>query len=266
MGIAATDGPLTHRDERLATTAARAPDVELSVVLPAHDEGDSLPPLLDEIRTALDGVTSYEVVVVDDGSLDDTIERLRDARRLDPRVRILRHRTCVGQSAALRTGVRAARGPWIATLDADGQNDPADLPRLFALARADGAAPGARLIAGHRRTRRDGLSKRLASRVANGIRQRFLGDRTPDTGCGLKVFGRDAFLTLPYFDHLHRFLPVLFQDIGTTVASVEVHHRPRAAGRSKYGTIDRALAGVVDLLGVLWLQRRSSRPDVHELP
>lgn len=238
----------------------------LSVVLPAHDEGANLPPLLAEIRSALEGVVGYEVVVVDDGSRDDTLERLVDARRRDPRVRVLRHRTCAGQSAALRTGVRAARGAWIATLDADGQNDPADVPRLFALARAGGAVPGDRLIAGRRRKRRDGLSKRVASRVANAIRRRLLRDGTPDTGCGLKVFGREAFLALPYFDHAHRFLPALFQGAGITVASVEVHHRPRAAGRSKYGTIDRALAGIVDLLGVLWLQRRSSRPDVDELP
>lgn len=241
-------------------------DVELSVVVPAYDEAESLPALLTEIHATLAGVVLYEIVVVDDASDDDTPDRLRAAREADPRLRVLRHRTRAGQSAALRTGVRAARGPWIATLDGDGQNDPADLPGLLAAARAGDARPGARAVVGHRRRRRDGVAKRLASRTANGIRRACLGDGTPDTGCGIKVFGRDAYLALPFFDHMHRFLPALFLAAGIPVESVEVHHRPRAAGHSKYGIVDRALAGGVDLLGVLWLRRRGSRPDVDEVP
>jgi dolichol-phosphate mannosyltransferase len=261
MAFSSVDSLVVRPDERPAAT----PAVEVSIVIPAHDEAESLPPLLAEIEAALAGVAAYEVLVVDDGSHDDTPQRLEEARRRDARVRVLRHDSCAGQSAALRTGVGAARGAWIATLDGDGQNDPADLPRLLALARADGAGPGERMIAGHRRRRQDGLSKRISSRVANGIRRRLLGDETPDTGCGIKVFGRDAFLALPYFDHMHRFLPALFLAAGGRVGSAEVHHRPRAAGRSKYGVVDRALAGIVDLLGVMWLRRRTSRPRVDEL-
>lgn len=245
--------------------ALATPEVELSVVVPLRDEGPNVLPLLAEIREALDGVIRYEVVTVDDASRDDTLARLQRGRREDPRVRVLRHRTSAGQSAALRTGIRAARGGWIATIDGDLQNDPQDLPRLVARARVAGGAPGDRLIVGHRRRRRDGIAKRVASRVANAVRRRLLGDGTPDSGCGIKVFGREGFLALPYFDHMHRFLPALFRATGALVESVEVRHRPRTAGRSKYGVLDRALVGVVDLFGVAWLQRRASLPRVDEI-
>jgi len=244
--------------------SAEPRDLDVSVVLPAFNEAGSIGPLLTEIRAALAGALPYEVVVVDDASNDETLARLLEARRLDPRVRVLRHRTRCGQSAALRTGIRAARGTWIATLDADGQNDPADLPRLLDLARSDASGPSGRVIAGYRRHRRDDVVKRLSSRVANAIRSRILGDDTPDSGCGLKVFERDAFLALPYFDHMHRFLPALFRMAGATVTSVDVAHRPRTIGQSKYGTIDRAIAGIVDLLGVVWLRRRTPRPEADE--
>jgi dolichol-phosphate mannosyltransferase len=158
------------------------------------------------------------------------------------------------------TGVRAARGIWIATLDGDGQNDPADIPALLAQARAAGPLT---LIAGHRVTRRDTRTKRLASRMANGIRARLLGDATPDTGCGLKVFRREDFLRLPHFDHMHRYLPALFIREGGGVVSVPVNHRPRTRGRSKYGTLDRLWVGIFDLAGVYWLQRRWKRPVVE---
>ena len=174
------------------------------------------------------------------------------------------HRKACGQSTAVRTGVKSARAPVIATLDGDGQNDPADIPALLeALA---GAAPDTRLrmVAGYRKRRRDTWIKRISSRVANAVRSRLLGDATPDTGCGLKVFYRDTFLELPYFDHMHRFLPALVQRAGWEVTSVEVNHRHRERGSSKYGTLDRLVAGIDDLLGVMWLKRRSRVPEIVE--
>ena len=156
--------------------------------------------------------------------------------------------------------MRAAHGTWIATLDGDGQNDPADIPALLARAQAGGQAPF--LVAGHRTRRQDSRVKKLSSRAANAIRARMLRDATPDTGCGLKVFERAAFLDLPAFDHMHRFLPALFIRAGGQVVSVPVGHRPRTRGASKYGTLDRLWVGIFDLIGVAWLQRRWHRPDV----
>ncbi len=174
---------------------------------------------------------------------------------------LLRHRAGCGQSAAIITGVRAARGAWIATLDGDGQNDPADIPALLARAQVPGG-PAPLLVAGHRTRRRDSRVKKMSSRAANAIRARMLGDATPDTGCGLKVFQRAAFLELPAFDHMHRFLPALFIRAGGQVVSVPVGHRPRTRGASKYGTLDRLWVGIFDLIGVAWLQRRWRRPEV----
>src|SRR6185295_15201238 len=176
-----------------------------------------------------------------------------------PRLRVLVHAASCGQSTALLTGVRAARGEWIATLDGDGQNDPADIPKLLA-ARANGLA----MIAGYRKSRRDTWIKRISSRIANGVRSRMLGDATPDTGCGLKLFRRATFLELPYFDHMHRFLPALVQRHGGRTVSVEVNHRPRSRGVSNYGTLDRLWVGIVDLFGVMWLKRRAKKPVVSE--
>jgi dolichol-phosphate mannosyltransferase len=195
---------------------------------------------------------------VDDGSDDGTAEALQQAAMAGPLVRRQHARSC-GQSAAIVTGVRAARGEWIATLDGDGQNDPADIPALWARAQAE---TGLVLLAGHRTTRKDSATKRLTSRFANGLRAALLQDATPDTGCGLKMFRREAFLELPAFDHMHRFLPALFIRAGGRVVSVPVNHRPRLRGASKYGTLDRALVGVFDLMGVFWLQRRWRRPVV----
>ena len=175
-----------------------------------------------------------------------------------------RHRASCGQSAAIATGVRAARAPWSATLDGDGQNDPADIPALFAQAQAHAVGPV--LVAGHRVNRRDTRVKQLSSRLANGVRAQLLKDATPDTGCGLKVFERAAFLALPHFDHMHRFLPALFIRAGGQVVSAPVNHRPRTRGRSNYGTFDRLWVGIVDLVGVAWLQRRAVRPVVEDLP
>ena len=233
-------------------------DPFLSVVVPVRNEASNIAPLVEEIETALAGV-SHEIVYVDDGSTDATAARLAMLSGSVPLI-VRRHRSPCGQSAAIVTGVRAARGVWIATLDGDGQNDPSDIPALLAQAQA---GTGMVLTAGHRVTRRDTRTKRIASRLANRIRAGLLGDATPDTGCGLKVFRRDAFLALPHFDHMHRYLPALFIREGGRVVSVPVNHRPRMRGASNYGTLDRLWVGIFDLAGVYWLQRRWKRPVVE---
>ncbi len=243
--------------------------MDLSVVVPVRNEAGNIGPLIDEIRAALDGGPDYEVVYVDDGSTDTTAEELAAIARDFPRLRIVRHEHSCGQSTAVRSGVRHARGAWIATLDGDGQNDPGDIPNLLERRQSELQAgrSGAPLlcVCGYRRRRRDTWLKRLSSRIANGVRSRLLGDSTPDTGCGLKLFSRDAFLDLPYFDHMHRFLPALFLRAGGRIVSVEVNHRPRQAGRSKYGLHNRLWVGIVDLFGVMWLQRRAKVPVVTEV-
>jgi dolichol-phosphate mannosyltransferase len=233
--------------------------MDLSVVIPARNEAPNVAPLVAEIRRALDGWLDYEIVYVDDGSTDDTAAAAASLAATFPRLRLVRHRGSCGQSMAIRTGVKAARAPWIATLDADGQNDPADIPRLWEIARAAPTEPPL-LVAGHRRKRRDSWVKRASSRIANGIRRRLLRDATPDTGCGLKLFRRDLFLELPAFDHMHRFLPALVRRQGGSTVSVEVNHRPRERGRSNYGVFDRLWIGIVDLVGVMWLMRRAKHP------
>lgn len=242
-------------------TPAPAPVPLLSVVIPVRNEAPNIAPLVAEIEAALAGV-AHEIVYVDDGSTDGTAAALAAAAAGAP-LRHLRHRASCGQSAAIVTGVKAARGTWIATLDGDGQNDPADIPRLLARAQAEGEAP--LLVAGHRVTRRDSRVKRISSRVANAVRARLLGDATPDTGCGLKVFPRVLFLDLPHFDHMHRFLPALVLRQGGRVVSEPVNHRPRREGRSNYGTLDRLAVSLFDLVGVAWLQRRWKRPEVLPL-
>jgi dolichol-phosphate mannosyltransferase len=235
--------------------------MDLSVVIPVRNEAENIAQLAAEIRAVLDGVLRYEVLVVDDGSDDGTAaEILRLAREM-PQLRLLRHAKNSGQSAAIRTGVRAARASWIATLDGDGQNDPADIPRLWRVAQEPAFGTGL-LVNGYRQRRQDSWSKRRASRIANAVRQRLLHDDTPDTGCGLKLFPRALFLDLPEFDHMHRFLPALVLRTGGTIRSVPVNHRPRRGGVSKYGVLDRLGVGIVDLLGVMWLQRRAIRPHL----
>jgi dolichol-phosphate mannosyltransferase len=244
-----------------AVTTASA----VSVVVPAHNEAENIPSLLAEIHDALDGVIDYEVIYVDDGSSDATGHVLLERVARDGRLRPVRHERNLGQSAALVSGVDAARSPWIATLDGDGQNDPADLPALLAKLREFPAGEEPGMVCGQRVRRRDAWLKRVSSRIANGIRARVLHDRTPDSGCGIKLFRRDVFLALPHFDHMHRFLPALFQLAGQRAVSVPVNHRPRARGRSHYGLHDRLWAGVADLLGVMWLGRRMIRADYAEL-
>jgi dolichol-phosphate mannosyltransferase len=234
---------------------------EVSVVVPVCNEADNVAPLAQEIVAALRGRLPFEMIFVDDGSSDATAQRVRDARASGlSEMRLLRHSARSGQSAAVHSGVRAARAQWIATLDGDGQNDPADLPKLIA-ARADPANSGVLLFMGNRVTRRDTWLRRLSSRIANGVRGGLLGDGTPDTGCGIKLFHRETFLGLPAFDHMHRFLPALFQRAGSRVISVPVNHRERTRGRSKYGVHNRLWVGIVDLFGVMWLKARA-RPGV----
>jgi dolichol-phosphate mannosyltransferase len=237
--------------------------MELSVVIPVKDEAENIGPLCVEIAAALDGVVDYEIVCIDDGSADATAAELARLGTRLPQLRSMRHRRCRGQSAAIVSGVKAARGSWIATLDGDGQNDPADIPLLWRLARAAPAHPPL-LIAGCRERRQDGSTKRIASRIANRVRARLLGDATPDTGCGLKLFPRALFLDLPAFDHMHRFLPALVLRAGGRVRSVPVNHRPRRSGVSKYGVLDRLGVGIVDLFGVWWLQHRPAPTDLGD--
>jgi len=236
---------------------------DLSVVVPVHNERDNIVPLLAEIVTALRGKCDFEIVYVDDASKDDSLAVLTAAKAQFPELRVLRHLSQSGQSTALRTGIRAARGEWIATLDGDGQNDPADIPKLLTM-RAE-SPPAMKLFAGWRVDRKDTGSKRWASKFANGLRSRLLRDATPDTGCGIKLFERAAFLDLPYFDHMHRYLPALFQRAGWQVKSVPVNHRPRGSGVSNYNNLNRALVGISDLRGVAWLIRRSKRTGVEEV-
>lgn len=236
---------------------------QLSVVVPVHNERDNIVPLIEEIVAALRGRVALEIVYVDDASRDDSLAVLREARQRFPELRVLRHLSQSGQSTAVRTGVKAARGAWIATLDGDGQNDPADIPKL--LAARDAGEAAVKCYAGWRVNRRDDALKRVSSKVANAVRSRILRDATPDTGCGLKLFEREAFLELPYFDHMHRFLPALFQRAGWQVRSVPVNHRPRTRGTSKYGMWNRLWVGIVDLRGVGWLIRRAKRTAVEEL-
>ena len=237
-----------------------SPPSRLSVVVPVRNEQDNLQGLIGEICAVLNGVIDYEIIYVDDGSTDDTLSRLKPMRLQYPQLRIMHHAKSCGQSTAIRTGVKAASGDWVATLDGDGQNDPADIPKLLAA-----LEQGVELVSGNRRnSRRDLWIKRISSVIANGVRSKLLDDNTPDTGCGLKLFPRDAFMDLPYFDHMHRFLPALIKRRGGKIISVTVNHRPREHGKSNYGTIDRLLVGIVDLFGVTWLQRRAKLPIVTE--
>ena len=237
---------------------------QLSVVVPVHNEEDNVAPLVGEIVAALRGHVDFEIVYVDDTSKDATLQRLRELQATVPELRVIRHLSNAGQSTAVRNGVKAARAPWIATLDGDGQNDPADIPKL--LAQRGAATADTKLFAGWRVNRQDSGSKRWASKFANGIRSRMLRDATPDTGCGIKLFERAAFLDLPYFDHMHRYLPALMQRAGWKTVSVPVNHRHRTAGVSKYNNLGRAIVGIKDLFGVSWLIQRSRRTAVEEVP
>ncbi|MCG6203639.1 glycosyltransferase family 2 protein [Rhodopseudomonas sp. HC1] len=226
----------------------------VSIVVPVRNEADNVAPLITEIAAALDGRWDYEIVYVDDGSTDATPQRLTDLRSQCPNLRQIRHAKSCGQSAAVRTGVRAARGVIVATLDGDGQNNPAFIPDLIRAIEQGGERVG--LAAGQRVGRKDTGFKKLQSKVANKVRGAILKDGTRDSGCGLKAFRRDVFLALPYFDGLHRFLPALVRREGYDVAYVDVADRPRLSGVSNYGFFDRLWVGLLDLAGVWWLIRR----------
>lgn len=228
----------------------------LSVVVPVLNEEANVGPLIAEIRAALVDVCAFEMVFVDDGSTDQTSTKLAELRNDVTELRVLIHSKRCGQSAGLRSGITAARGQLVATLDGDGQNDPADIPALLNAWRADTAATPL-MVTGHRVNRRDTWTKRRASRIANALRRAMLGDDNPDTGCSLKLFERALFLRFPYFDHMHRFMPALAKREGARVTVVPVNHRARHAGASKYRIFDRLVVGIPDLLGMVWLMRRA---------
>lgn len=229
----------------------------LSVVIPVYNEAGNIRPLASEVCAALAG-REFELIFVDDASTDDTqAEASRVQAEFGPAIVVVRHARNAGQSTALHTGFRVARYDWVVTLDGDGQNDPADIPRLLAVLERPDFDRRVSLITGLRRRRQDTWVRRLSSRVANAVRRAVLKDGVPDTGCGLKLIDRSVFLNLPYFDHMHRFIPALIQQGGGQVISVPVNHRPRNWGRSKYGIGNRLFTGLVDLAGVAWLGRRN---------
>lgn len=233
--------------------------IEFSVVVPLHNEAGNAARLAREIAAALEG-RSYEMIFVDDASRDDTRAELAAAKAELPALRILGHRANAGQSRAVRTGVLAARAPIIGTLDGDGQNDPADLPRLLARLTRPDAPAGLGMVAGRRAKRQDDWAKRTASRLANSIRKSLLKDGADDSGSGIKVFKREAFLRIPYFDHMHRYMAALMLREGFSVEFLDVGHRPRTAGRSKYTNLGRLAANATDLFGVMWLRSRARNP------
>ncbi len=233
------------------------------MVVPVKNEQDNVELLVREIVAALSGRAEFEIVYINDGSTDATQTVLDRLQRELPMLRVIRHRTSCGQSQAVTSGVRAAHHEWIATLDGDGQNDPADIPALIAKLSDNSLPDNLELLAGWRARRNDTWLRRLSSRIANAVRSSLLKDNTPDTGCGLKMFARETYLSLPNFDHMHRFLPALVMRGGGEVVSVPVNHRPRERGTSKYGVHNRLWVGIVDLFGVAWLQRRVRLPVIE---
>ncbi|MBY0380713.1 MAG: glycosyltransferase family 2 protein [Xanthobacteraceae bacterium] len=244
--------------ETLSASEGAVPAV--SIVVPVRNEAENVAPLIAEIDAALAGRWSYEIIYVNDGSTDATGDRLLELMKTRSNLRQIRHAQSCGQSSAVRTGVRAARGEVVATLDGDGQNDPAFLPSLISAIESGGSRVG--LAAGQRVGRQDTGFKKFQSRAANGIRNAILKDGTRDTGCGLKGFRRDVFLALPYFDGLHRFLPALVRREGFEIVYVDVKDRPRRSGVSNYGFFDRLWVGIMDLAGVWWLIRRKKATPV----
>lgn len=240
--------------------------MKISIIVPVYNEADNIISLIDEIVTAMNQAEAYEIIYVDDGSNDDTAAVLKQAQQSVRALRVIRHQQSCGQSTAVYTGIKAANYPCIATLDGDGQNDPADIPRMYqVLMQQRETTPNLSMVAGWRNKRYDSAWRLFSSKVANAVRSTLLGDNTPDTGCGLKVFLRDDFLKLPYFDHMHRFLPALILRSGGQVISEPVSHRARAHGYSKYGTLDRLWVGITDILGVIWLQKRAKLAEAKEI-
>ena len=238
----------------------------ISIVVPVHNEAENIVSLIQEIVNAMSQAEAYEIIYVDDGSKDQTPEVLKQALQDFKNLRVIHHQTSCGQSTAVHSGVKAARYPWIATLDGDGQNDPTDIPNLYqVLIKQKETISNLSMVAGWRNKRYDSEWRLFSSKVANAIRSKLLGDHTPDTGCGLKVFSRECFLNLPYFNHMHRFLPALIIRAGGQVISEPVSHRSRVNGVSNYGTLDRLWAGITDICGVIWLQKRAKLPVISEI-
>jgi dolichol-phosphate mannosyltransferase len=234
---------------------------ELCVLVPVFNEAGNIVPLLDEVEAALAGVCRYEIVFVDDGSSDGTAEELKQAQAKSPAVRVLRHKTRAGKSAALVTGFWAARAPWIQTLDGDRQNDPKDVARIWT--KLQPLSPSLGIVAGVRNRRNDGAVKWASSRIANFVRRNLLRDDTADTGCGFKLIRREVALRIPFFDGMHRFLPALVRRQGYDIAQEKIEDRARVAGISKYGFFGRLGAGIFDLFGVFWLMRRGTKSEVE---
>lgn len=251
-------------------TASKTPAPLLAVVVTVLNEAENILPVCQEIKEALANLPSTEVIFVDDGSTDATQQKLLEARKtLLPGLRILQHPQCLGKSTALRTAIRAAHAPWIATMDGDGQDDPSFIRTMLASALSYEAEysssqphPGP-LVVGVRRKRQDRFSRRFATRFANGLRQRLLQDNCPDTGAPLKLFRRETFLCLPQFEGLHRFIPALMKVYGAPLICIETQHRSRLHGSSKYTNLNRAIVGIRDLLGVLWLLNRTRQLPPH---
>ncbi|KTD25987.1 glycosyltransferase family 2 protein [Legionella maceachernii] len=231
---------------------------EVSIVIPVYNEVDNVEALYQEIRAALpaDDFT-YEVIFVDDGSVDGTVARLKTLAQVHKNLRVVYHKRNYGQSAALLSGARAARYSMLVTLDGDGQNDPADIPRLFAHLQDANT-----VVLGNRNKRDDNHLRKMSSLIGNRVRRQLLKDECSDTGCSLKLFPREAFLALPHFNHLHRFLPALFKRAGFKLINLPVNHRPRRHGVSKYGVMNRLFVGIHDLIGVRWLLKRPCAPEV----
>jgi dolichol-phosphate mannosyltransferase len=234
---------------------------KISIVIPAYNEADNIGTLISEIKQ-LELNSTYEIIIVDDASSDDTYANTLKMKTAAPELRIIQHESTYGQSAAVATGVAHADGELIVTMDGDGQNNPADIPRLVN-ALLSSKNNNLRMVAGFRKKRNDPPWRIISSKIANSVRSFFLRDQTPDTGCGLKVFYRAAFIKLPFFDHMHRFLPALIQMQGGDVISIEVSHRARIHGISKYGTLNRLWVGIIDILGVSWLRLRSKKVTIR---
>lgn len=229
--------------------------LDISIIIPVHNEAGAIVPLIDEVALALKGF-AHEIIVVNDASKDNTLEILESAKQAYPQLRVLSHSKNAGQSAAIISGVRAARAPFIGTLDGDGQNDPKDLPTLFRKLTRNDAPSNLAMVGGMRLKRQDSKAKKYASKAANAIRQWFLNDGAIDSGCGIKIIKRDVFISLPYFDHMHRYMAALVKQSGFMVEFAEVNHRHRETGVSKYNNIGRALKSIPDLFGVKWLGTR----------
>lgn len=236
----------------------------ISIVIPAYNEQDNLKTLLESISQALSNVNDLEIIIVDDCSSDNTREICSNLRQIYPQLTYLKHTKNLGQSASVFTGVKHARFELIATLDGDGQNPPGEINKLLAAYQNYPGNKSKVLFAGYRQGRQDPWIKLVSSKIANAIRRKLLKDDCPDTGCGLKLFHKTAFLSLPHFNHMHRFLPALYKRNNYAVVNVPIQHAPRQFGVSKYNTWGRLRVGIVDLFGVAWLARRPCHPSIEE--